>query len=129
MVQRIEREFKIFSLVHKEAKEKSDKILAKAQASEQLSAQKTKINFEVAGSFGDKRFILRLYEFIKDKACDVTDVTYLNPTLKGTIEHGAPSMMRFSLVSEKYEDISQIANEMRTLIVQLGFIVTNERNS
>lgn len=126
MVHRVEREFKIFSLVHKEAKEKSDKIAAKAEASHQLSTRKTRINFEVAGNFGDKRFIVQLYELIKEKPYDIIDVTYLNPTLKGTIEHGAPSMMRFSLVSEKYEDISEFSNLLRGHIVALGFVVTNE---
>lgn len=128
MVQRIEREFKIFSLVHKEAKDKCDKIAAKAEAAQRLSTQKTKIDFEVAGNFGDKRFIVQLYEFIKDKPCDIVDVTYLNPTLKGTIEHGAPSMMRFSLVSERYEDVTELSNMLRSFIVELGFVVTNERN-
>lgn len=128
MVQRIEREFKIFSLVHKEAKEKSDKIAAKAQAANHLSTQKTRIDFEVAGNFGDKRFIVQLYEFIKEKPCDIIDVTYLNPTLKGTIEHSAPSMMRFSLVSERYDDITELSNTLRGFIIELGFVVTNERN-
>lgn len=127
VLQRIEKEFKIFSLVHKEAKEKSEKIAAKADAAKKLASQKTKIDFEVAGAFGEKRFVVRLYEFVKDKECDIIDLTYQNPTLKGTIEHGAPSLMKFSLVSEKYEDISLFADELRDLIAELGLVLTNEK--
>jgi hypothetical protein len=71
--------------------------------------------------------MIQLYEFVKDKECDVTHFTLENPTLKGTIGGKAPSHCRFRLVSETYDNIAEYAQGVHQLIQSCGLILTNER--
>jgi len=130
VVQKIERENKILKLVHQEAKAKKAKVAldkARARAAETVSAIVPQVEFEVAGDFGDKRFMMQLYEFIKDRDCDVVQFAMENPTLKGTLGGKAPSHCRFRLVSECYENVQPYVQGIHELIQRNGLVLTNER--
>jgi NAD-dependent dihydropyrimidine dehydrogenase PreA subunit len=130
VVQKIEREHKILKLVREEVKTKKAKVAldkARAKAVQTVSGIAPQVEFEVAGDFGDKRFLMQLYEFVKDRACDITQFGMENPTLKGTIEGKAPSHCRFRLVSESYENVDPFVRGIHELIQRNGLVLTNER--
>jgi len=130
VVQKIEREHKILKLVQEEAKSKKAKVAmdkARAKAAQTVSAISPQVEFEVAGDFGDKRFMMQLYEFVKDRECDIVQFVMENPTLKGTIGDKAPSHCRFRLVSECYENVDSHVQGIHELIQRNGLVLTNER--
>jgi NAD-dependent dihydropyrimidine dehydrogenase PreA subunit len=127
VVQKIEREHKILKLVKEEVKAKVALDKARAKAVQTVSGIAPQVEFEVAGDFGDKRFMMQLYEFIKDRDCDITNFIMENPTLKGTLTGKAPSHCRFRLVSESYENIDPHIRGIHELIQRNGLVLTNER--
>jgi NAD-dependent dihydropyrimidine dehydrogenase PreA subunit len=130
VVQKIEREHKILKLVREEAKAKKAKVAldkARAKAAQTVSAIAPQVEFEVAGDFGDKRFLMQLYDFVKDRDCDIVQFAMENPTLKGTLGGKAPSYCRFRLVSECYENVGPYVQGIHELIQRNGLVLTNER--
>ncbi len=130
VVQKIEREHKILKLVREEVKSKKSKVAldkARAKAAQAVSAIAPQVEFEVAGDFGEKRFMMQLYEFIKDRDCDIVQFVMENPTLKGTIAGKAPSPCSFRLVSESYENIDPHIQGIHELIQRNGLVLSNER--
>jgi NAD-dependent dihydropyrimidine dehydrogenase PreA subunit len=129
-VQKIEREHKILKLVREETKAKKAKVAldkARAKAVQTVSAIAPQVEFEVAGDFGDKRFMMQLYDFVKERDCDIVQFVMENPTLKGTLGGKAPSHCRFRLVSECYENIDPYVRGIHELIQRNGLVLTNER--
>lgn len=130
VVQKIEREHKILKVVKEEVRAKrarGDLEKARAAAARTVSAISPQVEFEVAGDFGDKRFVMQLYEFVKDRDCDITHFEMENPTLKGTIGGKAPSFCRFRLVSESYDDVDEHAHAIHDIIQANNLVLTNER--
>ncbi len=130
VVQKIERENKILKIVREETRAKKAKVAldkARARAAQAVSTISPQVEFEVAGDFGDKRFLMQLYEFVKDRACDVVQFAMENPTLKGTIGGKAPSYCRLRLVSECYENVDPYVQGIHELIQRNGLVLTNER--
>lgn len=131
MIQRIEREHKIFRIVKKEAKSKQTKVeleKARKKAEKLVSNISNQIEFEITGQFGEKRFLIKLYDFVKDKDCDITELKLENPTLKGTMEKMTPSFMKFKLVSETYDDVENYSKELHKLLEENNLHLINERN-
>lgn len=130
VVQKIERQHKILKIVQEEVKAKKAKVdleKARAKAAQAVSAIAPQVELEVAGDFGDKRFMMQLYEFVKDRDCDIVQFVMENPTLKGTIGGKAPSHCRFRLVSECYENIDPHVQGIHELIQRNELVLTNER--
>lgn len=130
LVQKIEREHKILKIVQEEVKTKKVKAeleKARAKAAQAVSAIAPQVEFVVAGDFGDKRFMMQLYEFVKDRACDITHFVMESPSLKGTIEGKAPSHCTFRLVSESYDNVDQYLQGIHELIQRNALVLTNER--
>lgn len=129
-VQKIEREHKILKFVREEAKAKKAKVAldkARAKAVQAVSAIAPQVEFEIAGDFGEKRFLMQLYDFVKDRDCDIVQFVMENPTLKGTLGGKAPSHCRFRLVSECYENVDRYVGGIHELIQRNGLVLTNER--
>ena len=130
VVQKIERQHKILKIVQEEVKAKKAKVdleKARAKAAQTVSAIAPQVEFEVAGDFGEKRFLMQLYDFVKDRDCDIVQFVMENPTLKGTLGGKAPSHCRFRLVSECYENIDPHVLGIHELIQRNGLVLTNER--
>jgi hypothetical protein len=75
IVWKAEREFKIFSIVHREAAEKRTKSQieqGRKDADDQLRKIQTRARGEVAGEFGDKAYLVKLEGVVKDLACDLS---------------------------------------------------------
>jgi NAD-dependent dihydropyrimidine dehydrogenase PreA subunit len=130
VVQRIEREHKIFKIVQEEAKVKKgkqDALKARAAAEEAVAKLTTRTRFEIAGVFGEKRFLVQLEERIAKNPVDIVNLQLEVPTVKGLAE-GAPAFMSFEVASTQQEDIQAFLPEIRELARSNGFVLVNEVN-
>jgi NAD-dependent dihydropyrimidine dehydrogenase PreA subunit len=124
---RLEREKQIFKTVKKEAlkkHEREDTLKAREAAQKAVANVPTRAKVEVAGEFGDKRFLVRLEELIENKPFDVVNVRLEVPTVKGARQK-APSYMSFEVTSEQQEDITPFLDLVRTLVHDVGLILVS----
>jgi NAD-dependent dihydropyrimidine dehydrogenase PreA subunit len=129
LIWKTEREHKIFRMVHEEAREKRKKLAtqqARAAAEEALSQRTTKVRVEVSGEFGEKRFLVKLEELIRDRPYDIINLQLQVPTVKGAWEK-APSFMTFEVTSTEQEDIQSFLPELRALIRNNELVLVSER--
>ena len=128
LVWKLERENKIFKVVRQEAKEKmakQDALKARAAAEDAVAKLTTHVRFEVAGEFGEKRFLVRMEEAIKEKLYDFVNMHLEVPTVQGAMEK-TPSFMSFEITSTEQEDIQIFLPEVRDLIRRNGFTLVSE---
>jgi NAD-dependent dihydropyrimidine dehydrogenase PreA subunit len=128
IVQRVEREHKIFKLVQEEAKVKKSKQDAQAArnaAEEALGRLTTRVRFEIAGNFGEKRFLVQLEKQTASHPLDIVQLHLQVPTLKG-LREGAPGFMIFEVASTRQEDICDFLPGLRELIRQQELVLVNE---
>ncbi|MGC9159684.1 MAG: 4Fe-4S dicluster domain-containing protein [Terracidiphilus sp.] len=128
LVWKTEREHKIFSVVHKEAAEKRTK-LEMAQARERAEADlcqlQTQAKIEIAGEFGDKAFLAKLEDKVKDRAFDVVNLRLEVPTVKGLLER-TPAYMSFEITSTDQSDVHEFVSEIRDLVRQNALVWVRE---
>jgi len=128
LVWKLERENKIFKVVRQEAKEKmakQDALKARAAAEDAVAKLTTHVRFEVAGEFGEKRFLVQMEEAIKEKPYDFVNMHLEVPTVQGAMEK-TPSFMSFEITSTEQEDIQIFLPEVRDLIRRNGFTLVSE---
>jgi NAD-dependent dihydropyrimidine dehydrogenase PreA subunit len=128
LVWKLERERKIFKVVRQETNEKKDRLEAlKAQAiaEEHISQSTTRTKMEVAGEFGEKQFLVKLEELIRDRPYDFINLRLDVPTVKGALEK-TPSFMSFEVTSTEQEDIQTFSSEVRALIANNGLTLVSE---
>lgn len=80
---------------------------------------------EVAGEFGERRFLVKLKELIRDCPFDIVKLRLDVPTLKGALEK-TPSFMSCEVTSTEQEDIQEFLSEVRSLIRDNRLILVNE---
>lgn len=128
MIWKLERENKIFKIVREEAKEKmakQDALKARAAAEDVVAKLTTRVRFEVAGEFGEKRFLVQMEELIKERPDDFVNLRLEVPTVKGALEK-TPSFMSFEVTSTEQEDIQAFLPEVRDLIRRNGLTLVSE---
>jgi len=128
LIWKLEREHKIFKIVREEAKEKKTKedILKSRAAAEDAVAKLTAhVRFEIAGEFGEKKFLVQMEELVKNRPYDFVNVSLSTPTVKGAFEK-TPSFMSFEVTSTEQADIQEFLPEVRDLIRRNGLVLTNE---
>jgi len=131
VVQRIEREHKIFRIVKEEAKAKKgkqDAQKARAAAEEVVAKLHTRSRIEIAGNFGEKRFLVHLEELIADHPVDIVNLQLQVPTVKGLLE-GTPAFMSFEVTSTSQEDIREFLPSVRELIRRNALTLVNEEKA
>lgn len=128
LIWKLEREYKIFKVVRQEAKEKmakQDAIKARAMAEDQVAKLTTHVRFEIAGVFGEKRFLVQLGDLVEGKPYDFVNLRLEVPTVTGTLEN-TPSFMSFEVTSTEQEDIQSFLPELRQLIRNNGLTLVSE---
>ena len=128
LIWKLEREYKIFGTVRKESAEKKAKLdaaKARAAAEDVVAKLTTRTRFEVAGGFGEKRFLVQMEELAKDRPYDFVNVNLSTPTVKGAMEN-TPSFMSFEVTSTEQADIQEFLPEVRDLIRRNGLILASE---
>jgi len=126
-VWKLERERQIFKTVKKEARRKHERQDAQKarEAAQKAAAQlPTRAKVEVAGEFGDKRFLVRLEELIDGEPFDVVNLALEVPTVKGA-RQGAPSLMRFEVTSERQEDVEPFLERVNALVHDAGLVLVS----
>lgn len=128
-VWKLERERQIFRTVKKEALHKHQREEAlKARESAQKGQEQvsTRAKVEVAGEFGDKRFLVRLEELIENRPFDVVNLRLEVPTVKGA-RLKAPSYMTFEVTSEQQEEIAPFLADVKQLVHDAGLVYVSEQ--
>jgi ferredoxin len=128
LVWKFEREHKIFKVVRQESKDKKaklDAVKARAAAEEAVAQLTTRARMEVAGEFGEKRFLVKLEEMIRDKPYDFVNLRLQVPTVKGMTEK-TPAFMSFEITSTQQEDIQAFLPQVRALIRDNGLTLVSE---
>jgi NAD-dependent dihydropyrimidine dehydrogenase PreA subunit len=126
-VWKLERERQIFKTVKKEAlrkHEREDTLKARQAAQQAVAHLSTRAKVEVAGEFGDKRFLVRLEELIENKPFDIVKLRLEVPTVKGARQK-APSYMSFEVTSEEQEDITPFLQQVRALVHDAGLVLVS----
>jgi len=128
LIWKLERERKIFKIVRQESKEKMAKqqaLAARAAAEEAVAKLTTRARMEVAGEFGEKRFLVKLQNLIKGRPYDVVNLQLHVPTVQGSMEK-TPSFMSFEVTSTEQEDIQAFLPELRALIRDNDLVLVSE---
>jgi len=126
-VWKLEREKQIFKTVKKEAlkkHEREDTLKAREASQKAVAHLSTRAKVEVAGEFGDKRFLVRLEELIENKPFDVVKLRLEVPTVKGARQK-APSYTTFEVTSEQQEDITPFLEQVRALVHDAGLVLVS----
>jgi len=128
LIWKVEKEHRIFNIVKKEAKEKREKIQmqrARSDAEAELAKAERRVKIEVAGQFGEKKFLLQLDEVIAGKPFDIVNFKLDVPTLKGHLE-GAPGFLTFEVAAENEENVSGFMSAVRKLITENKLVLVSE---
>ncbi|MCJ7722998.1 MAG: ferredoxin family protein [Anaerolineales bacterium] len=128
LIWKLEREHKIFKVVRQEAKEKmakQDALKARAAAEDAVAKLTTRVRFEVAGEFGEKRFLVQMEEAIKEKPYDFVNLRLEVPTVEGATQK-TPAFMSFEVTSTEQEDIQGFLPDVRDLIRRNGLTLVSE---
>lgn len=125
----IEKQFKIFSTVHKEAAAKREQAAPAVPPPPEKPAETavvTRMPIKVAGRFGEKQFLVKLEAFIADRPYDIEDIQLTVPTLKGLYQ-GAPAYMSFQLASTEQADVAAMVAELRALVAVNELVWVDEQ--
>jgi len=117
-VWKIEREYKIFKEVHKEAaakRTKSEVAEDRKIAEEKITSRATRAQIRISGVFGEQRFLLKLEDLIKDKPFDIVELKLDIPTIKGLTEK-TPGYMSFYITSTQMEDIRPMVEQLKEVV-------------
>jgi NAD-dependent dihydropyrimidine dehydrogenase PreA subunit len=128
LIWKLEREHRIFKVVRKEAEEKKERLEAMAtrtEAEEKIADVSTRVRVELAGEFGEKRFLVKLEDLIRDRPFDVVNLRMEVPTVKGAMEK-TPSVMWFEVTSTEQQDVEPFMAEVRSLVEENGLVLVNE---
>jgi len=128
LIWKLEREQKIFKVVRQEAKEKmakQDALKARAAAEDAVARLTTRVRFQVAGEFGEKRFLVQMGDMVADKPYDFINLRLEVPTVQGAMQN-TPSFMSFEVTSTKQEDIQGFLPDVRELIRSNGLTLVSE---
>ena len=98
---------------------------ARIEAEAAIAKLETRVKVEVAGQFGEKKFLTTLERLIADKPFDIVNFRMDVPTLKGHLQ-GSPGFMSFELTSENMEQVSDIMADLRGLIEVNQLILVSE---
>ena len=85
----------------------------------------TRARFEVAGEFGEKRFLIQMEDLIKERSYDFVNLRLEVPTVQGATQK-TPSFMSFEVTSTEQEDIQSFLPEVRELVRRNGLTLVSE---
>ncbi|MEX1125810.1 MAG: ferredoxin family protein [Acidimicrobiia bacterium] len=131
LIHRIEREHRVIKVARQESREKKsrmDAMRVRAEAEEAVARITERVHVEVAGEFGEKRFLSSLEELLAGRPYDVIELNLKVPTVKGAAEH-TPSFMTFDVVSTQQEDVSDFMAEVRQLVRGNELVLVSESST
>jgi len=129
MIWKVERENKIFREVRREASAKREKdqiIQTRAEVEQRLAGTTAQVRMQIAGKFGEKQFLIQLWNLLEGRPYDIVNLKLEVPTVIGAKEK-APSFMQFDVISTETEDVLGFLKELRDLILKNGLVVVAEQ--
>ena len=129
IVHKIEKEFHIIGKIQKKALEKKYKLdleRVRRAVLDDLSKVKVSRKYELVGHFFDRNVINKIREFLEDKDCDIVDLHLELASIKGCFREKAPSVLKFTLVSTKYGDISECEKNIEKILDENKVIIANK---
>jgi ferredoxin-fold anticodon binding domain-containing protein len=78
------------------------------------------MEIKVSGHIIEKNLLGILFEVLKYKETDITDIEISVSTLKGSWDEKCPSIMTFKLVSFKEEELKRSYQEILSLLTENG---------
>ncbi len=116
LVHKIEKEYAILRYVQEEKKKKGAKLelgRARTEAEKIVSSSPHRAVFKVAGHILEKDIPKKLVELVSECDCDIVNFRLETPSLKVCFNEQAPSSAEFTLVSRKFEDITDCVKKNR----------------
>jgi NAD-dependent dihydropyrimidine dehydrogenase PreA subunit len=129
LIWKTEREHKIFQEVRREAKTKREKenvTQTRTEVEQKLARTTAQMRMQIAGEFGEKQFLVQLWNFLEGRPYDIVNLKLEIPTVIGSKEK-APSFMQFDVISTETEDVLGFLMELRALILKNGLVVVAEQ--
>jgi hypothetical protein len=105
--------------------EKQAALKARADAEDQVDRLTTHVRMEVAGEFGEKRFLVKLEDLVRDRPFDIVSLQLNVPTVQGAMQK-TPSFMSFEVTSTEQEDIGGLLPQVRALVRENGLVLVSE---
>ena len=128
LIQKVEREHKILKNVREKTKAKLKKeelIKSRATVEQEINETTSQMRMQIAGEFGEKQFLVQLWNLLDGKPFDVVNLQLTVPTVQGAREE-TPSFMEFDVVSTRQENVLEFIHELRGLIEQNNLVVVSE---
>lgn len=128
LIWKLEKEHKIFKVVHQEAKVKREKAavnIAREEAIRTINENPSRIKIEIAGQFGEKKFLVKLEELLDNRQYDIINLKLDVPTLQG-LKQNAPAVMSFELVATENDDLMEFVEEVKSIISLNKLILIKE---
>ncbi len=128
LIQKIEREHKILKVVREKAKAKLKKeelIKARTAVEQELNETTSRMRLQIAGEFGEKQFLVQLWNLLDGKPFDVVNLKLTVPTVQGA-RVKTPSFMEFDVVSTRQKNVLEFIKELRELIERNNLVVVSE---
>ena len=92
----------------------------------EAAAVPTRAHVEVAGKFGDKRFLALLEDLIEGQPFHIVNLKLEVPTVKGARQK-APSFMSFDVTSEQQEAIAPFLERVSALVHEVGLVLVSAK--
>jgi len=129
LIWKLEKEHKIFKVVHQEAKIKKEKAAlnnAREEAIKKINENPSRIKIEIAGQFGQKKFLVKLEELLDNRQYDIINLKLDVPTLQG-LKQNAPAVMSFEIVAVENDNLVEFVEEVKNLISMNKLVLINEQ--
>jgi NAD-dependent dihydropyrimidine dehydrogenase PreA subunit len=129
IVWEIEKRFKIFGAVRKEAAAKREKAIPPAPPQPESATEPpavTRMPVRIAGLFGEKRLLVKLEECIANRPYDIENLQLTVPTVKG-LHQGAPAYMSFEVTSTEQADVASFIDELKALVAVNNLVWVDEQ--
>ncbi|MCD6106690.1 MAG: ferredoxin family protein [Caldisericaceae bacterium] len=130
MIQRIEKEYAVLRYVQKEKEIKGTKLAlskARAKAEKIVSESSHRANFTVAGHILENDIPEKLVNLVLQCSCDIVDLQLETPSLKACFDEKAPSVAKFTLVSQEFKDISECTKKISKLLENNGIVIVEQK--
>ena len=130
LIHKIEKEYAILRVVQKERKEKGTKLelsKARAEAEKVVSQSPHRAEFVIAGHILEKDIPKKLLDLVSQCSCDIVNFKLETPSLKVCFDEKAPSSATFTLVSQRFEDVSECVERIDKLLEENNIVVVEHK--
>ena len=130
IVHNVEKEYAILRYVQKEKDKKGAKLelsKARAEAEKIILGSPHQAVYAITGHVLEKNIPKELIELVSQCDCDIVNFKLETPSLKVCFDEQAPSSASFTLVSRKFEDVSECISKIDKLLKENGIVIVEHK--